>query len=121
MLQLQWYIESPIDFEYKNYILLDYLSKLDNSYSVLKLSPYLLWTEKLVEDMNIFKINYNYFNKSIKREINFISGYEINYKKIDQPKEVIEIIDILDYSLPILESKIKMGYKLLDKYPQILY
>ena len=28
MLKLDWYIELPIDFEYKNYILLSYLKEI---------------------------------------------------------------------------------------------
>ena len=32
MLQSLWYIEQPLDFEYKNYILLHYLQEIDHHY-----------------------------------------------------------------------------------------
>lgn len=120
MLNLNWYSESPIDFEYKNYVLLDYLMKIDESYSNLKLSPYLLWTEKLVSEMEIF-INYHSgFKNNLKKKIKEIRGFEIIYHEEDL-SEIGEIIEIVDYSKPILESKIKMGYKIFEKYPQLLF
>ena len=42
-------------------------------------------------------------------------------KDIEKNDEIKIIFEIVDYSTPLLESKIKLGYKLLDKYPQILY
>jgi hypothetical protein len=31
MLNIDWYIEHPLDFEYKNYILLDYIQSVDKA------------------------------------------------------------------------------------------
>ena len=73
MLSLDWFCQVPLDFEHKNYLLLQYLKLVDDSFSVRKLSPYLLWTEKLVK----------------------------------------ELVDF--------QSKIDLGYKLLNKYPQLLF
>ena len=122
MLKVGWYFESPIDFEHKNYLLLDYLSKVDNSFSEHKLSPYLLWTEKLIKDLSNFRTDLLLFNKSLKRDIigfDWING--IKYSDIENPKELEEIYDIISYSKPILEAKVKIGYILFKKYPQILY
>ncbi len=121
MLELDWYIKSPIDFEYKNYLLLDYISKMDNSYSQLKLSPYLLWTERLVSEITKFQYQSKLFEESLKKEFNGITSFGIVYKGISRPQEIEEIFEIIDYSKPILEAKIKIGYKLFTKYPQILY
>jgi hypothetical protein len=57
MLSVDWFIEPPMDFEQKNYLLLDYVQQIDNSFKVQKLSPYILHTEKIVEEMNRFKEN----------------------------------------------------------------
>lgn len=121
MLNLSWYYESPIDFEHKHYLLLDYVMEIDQSYSSLKLSPYLLWTERLVYDMSVFLINYNSFNLQMKKDIDYMQGLEIIYKEVKQLDGIKEILEIVDYSKPILDSKIMMGYKLFEKYPQILY
>lgn len=121
MLSLDWYKEAPIDFEHKNYLLLDYLSKIDTSYSQLKLSPYLLWTEKLVQELEQFKINIQMFESSLKKELVGITLFGLKWKEIERTDELKEIYEIVDYSKPILEVKIKIGYKLFNKYPQILY
>ena len=68
MLDLDWYIKSPLDFEYKNYILLSYLSELDTSFADHNLSPYLLYTEKLIEELKTFVEVTNHFKGTLKRE-----------------------------------------------------
>jgi hypothetical protein len=121
MLGLNWYSEVPIDFEHKNYLLLDYVMKIDESYSNLKLSPYLLWTEKLVDDMDIFILNHVNFNMNLKREFKKIENFSLIYEKHEELEEIKEIIEIVEYSKPILLSKIEIGYRLFQRYPQILF
>lgn len=121
MLNLNWYYEAPVDFEHKHYLLLDYVMKIDESYSNLKLSPYLLWTERLVDEMSLFVVSHNDFMNKLKKEFDCIKGTQLIYTEIEQIEEIKEILEIVDYSKPILISKIKMGYKLFEKYPQILY
>ena len=67
MLSVNWYIEHPLDFEYKNYILLDYIQSLDESYKLLQLSPYLLWTEKLLLELKEFEIKRKLFIDQIEK------------------------------------------------------
>lgn len=121
MLNLNWYSDAPIDFEHKNYLLLDYVMKIDESFSNLKLSPYLLWTEKLVMNMEIFIINHQNFNKEIKGTLDRVENFKLIYKKPEEMEEIKEIIEIVQYSRPILQMKIDVGYKLFQKYPQILF
>ena len=123
MLKLDWYIEHPIDFEYKNYILLDYLQSVDKSYQLHQLSPYLLWTEKLTSELKDFNLKKSLFIKQTeKKELKFLNGKITFIKtKIDDDKTIKLISEIVEYSFPILESKVKLGYKLLQKYPQLLY
>ena len=83
---------------------------------------YILWSEKMVFELSKFKINFDCFSKNLKKEIiNFDFKTGIHYKEISIPEKVDEIIEIIEYSKPILESKIKIGYLLHKKYPQILY
>jgi len=122
MLKLDWYIEHPIDFEYKNYILLDYLQSVDKSYQLHQLSPYLLWTEKLTLELKDFNLKKDLFIKQTeKKELKFLDG-KITFIKTKIDDKTIKLIsEIVEYSFPILESKVKLGYKLLQKYPQLLY
>ena len=123
MLNIDWYIQHPLDFEYKNYMLLDYIQQVDRSYQMKILSPYLLWTENLVNELSIFEAKRREFIKSIERKsISFQSGkISMVEKKIDTVENLKAVSEIIEYAMPILESKVVMGYKLLDKYPQILY
>ncbi len=123
MLQLDWFCQSPLDFEHKNYLLLQYLKSIDDSYSEHKLSPYLLWTEKLVKELKDFQSKCLQFESIIKRDIISIdlSKMQIIRKEIEKNDEIKFVFEIVDYSKPLLESKVKLGYKQLDKYPQILF
>ena len=121
MLKIDWYLESPIDFEHKNYLLLDYLSKIDSSYSNHKLSPYLLWTEKMVNELTRFNILIKTIESDFKKDLIGMSYNGLIYEGIKRDDLVDEIYQIVEYSTPILESKVKLGYKLFKKYPQLLY
>lgn len=123
MLKVDWYLEQPHDFEYKNYILLDYVQSVDKSYQIHKLSPYLLWTEKLVQELKDFQQKKIQFLKKLEKDV-FLYEYgqlRFSKKSVDEPEFIKTITEIIDYSSPILEAKIKLGYKLLEKYPQILF
>ena len=123
MLKVDWYLEQPLDFEYKNYILLDYIQSLDKSYQIHQLSPYLLWTEQLITELKDFDNKRGLFHKSTeKNQLIFGEGtIRLIKKSVEMPESIKLITEIIDYSCPILESKIKLGYKLLSKYPQILF
>lgn len=123
MLKIDWYLEHPIDFEYKNYILLDYVLSIDKSYQVHQLSPYLLWTERLIYELKDFDNKRKLFHKMTdKNQLIFGDGsIKLIKKSIEVPESIKLITEIIDYSYPILESKVKLGYKLLGKYPQILF
>jgi hypothetical protein len=123
MLKIDWYLEHPLDFEYKNYILLDYILSIDKSYQIHQLSPYLLWTERLVDELKDFDNKRKLFHKiTEKNQLLFVDGsIKLIKKSIEVPESIKLITEIIDYSYPILESKVKLGYKLLGKYPQILF
>ena len=69
MLELDWYCQTPLDFEHKNYLLLQYLKSIDDSYSSHILSPYLLWTEKLVSELKDFASKSSFLESSLRRDM----------------------------------------------------
>lgn len=122
MLKFNWFAEAPIDFEHKNYVLLSYLKEIDESYSYHRLSPYLLYTEKLVQDMKLFKDNEWKFTNSLWTPIvSFSLQTGIRRREVQKGDEIKEIIEIVHYSIPLLQSKVNLGWKLLEKYPQVLF
>lgn len=123
MLNPDWYIQHPLDFEYKNYILLDYIQLVDRSYQMRVLSPYLLRTEELLLEMRNFERMKADFLRSIERKtISFENG-RISYSSpaIETPEGLKVVGEIVEYAMPVLEAKVNMGYKLLVKYPQVLF
>ena len=123
MLNLDWYCQTPLDFEHKNYLLLQYLKSVDDSYSNHILSPYLLWTEKLVKELQEFTTKTKFLETNLKKEIESVDLIQMKIvrKEISKNDEIKIVFEIVEYSTPLLNSKIKLGYKLLDKYPQILF
>ena len=62
------------------------------------------------------------FEKGLKKDLidfSFENGFI--YSKINKPEKLSEIIEIIEFSKPLLETKITIGYKLFKKYPQLLY
>lgn len=122
LLPLNFYYSDPIDFEHKHLLLLGYLHRLDESYGLHKLSPYLLWTEKLVDEIKTFASNYKEMSSKMKRRIiGFSWQTGIIYEDQERLNELEEVMEIAQYSLPQLESRIQLGYRLNNKYPQFLY
>ena len=54
LIDLDWYSQSPIDFEHKQYLLYAYMSKVDQKYLEQKVSPHLLHLERMKEVMDYF-------------------------------------------------------------------
>lgn len=123
MLSLDWYCQTPLDFEHKNYLLLQYLKIVDDSFSVKVLSPYLLHTERLVKELKEFTQKSQLLENNLRRDIESIDlmNWKIIRKEIQKNDEIKVVFEVVDYSTPLLESKITLGYKLLDKYPQVLF
>lgn len=119
LLPITWYTESPIDFEHKQYMLFNYLQKVDSNFQNKILSPHLLHLEKIMDELfyfeNVFDMIIGDFNKN-------------RYQYFDNPKLegennklIYEIREIVDFAIPQIESRIKFGYSVLKRNSQILY
>lgn len=119
LLPIKWYIESPIDFEHKSYILLGYLTQVDHSFNKKKLSPHLLHLESIIDELTSFKDAFI----NTKAELN-----KRRYKYFDNPhltgenNEILnEVYHIVDFSIPRVESRIELGNYIMKKHNQLLY
>ncbi len=123
LLKLTWWMEDPIDYEYKQYILLDYLQKIERHFYNRDFSPYLLHTEKLYEEMAISLEYIETFEKSItKSELAFNkSGLGWVEKKPPSIDEVEEMKSILRFSVKKLKEKVQIGKELWKENPTILW
>jgi len=119
LLSVTWYFEHPFDYELKQYLLLAYLRKVEDCFLEKKLSPHLLHLEKIKNEL------FN-FNKSYNSLINGIEKRKYKYfenEKVDglYDNKIPEIKDVVDFSLPQVESKLDFGYKIFKVHKQILY
>lgn len=120
LIDLDWYSQSPIDFEHKQYLLHAYLQSVDRCYLDKKVSPHLLHLERLKEEMDYFISKWIILQKTFDKN---------RYVYFDNPKlkgeeniELTKIVEIVDYANPQIFAKIKQGYLLFERYPnQILY
>lgn len=117
-ISLTWYFEEPIDFELKQYIILSYLQKVDESYSRKVVSPHLQHLEKMSHEMKFFRENFLSFQQQVrKKDYNLLFESQYNLKNA----EIDEINEIIDFSKPQIDFRIKNGIYLLSKYKLLYY
>lgn len=120
LISVNWYIEPPIDFEYKQYKLLAYLQKVDDSFLKKILSPHLLFLEKMERELIDYKTSFDIMNIKIKKNKYKYFNDNSKIEGIDDDT-ILEIIELVDFSLPQVNTRIQFGKKILEKNKQILY
>jgi hypothetical protein len=120
LISTTWYFEPPIDFEYKQYVLLSYLQVVDKSFIEKKLSPHYLYLEKILNELYIFNESFDGIKKTFDR--NRYIYFNDNYKLEGENNQIIyEIKEIVDFSIPQVTNRIDLGKTILKKNKQILY
>lgn len=120
ILPIGWYFESPIDYEHKQYVLLGYLLRVDSSFLEKQLSPHLLHLEKLTKELIHFENSFIDIKKKFDK--NRYIYFSDNSKLIGEDNNLIyEIKEIVDFSIPQIQTRIDLGYKILGKNSQVLY
>jgi hypothetical protein len=120
IIPITWYIDEPIDFELKQYTLLAYLQKVDESFLYKKLSPHLLHMEGMIIDMVMFKESFADMRKRFDK--NRYIFFKENPKLDGEDNAIIDDIrEIVEFSIPQIETRVKLGNFLLQKNKQVLY
>lgn len=112
-----WLTEGLIDFEYKKYIVLSYLSHVENQFSDKKLYPVLSDMLNHYHHLSAYRMGKEKIKKMFPREIAGIDlkNYAFVFKEqIQDAGEIIELDDIVDYSLQLLNGKLTIGNELLN-------
>jgi hypothetical protein len=119
LLSLTWYVESPIDSEYKEYLLFSYLQKVDEDFHHKILSPHLLHLEKMMDELISFESSFAKIKSDFDKNR---YKYFDNVKLEGENNEILfEIKDLISFSIPQIEPRIGLGYRILKKYNQILF
>lgn len=119
LLKPTWYFDQPFDYEIKQYKLLSYLRYVEDCFLKKILSPHLLHLEKIEKELSFFKNNHDSFMERLeKKKYLFFENEEVLGL---EENNIPEIYDIVVFSIPQVKSKIIMGYKIFERYNQILY
>lgn len=119
LLSITWYVESPIDFEYKEYVLYAYLQKVDSSFREKRLSPHLLHLEKLLDELNKFRQSMIEMRSGFAK--NRYTWFD-NQKLIGEDNELVnEVDELVEFAIPQFQPRIDYGYKILKRNKQILF
>ena len=120
IIPITWYIDEPIDFEFKQYTLLAYLQKVDESFLYKRLSPHLLHMEEMIMDMVMFRESFVDMRKKFNK--NRYIFFKENPKLEGENNLIIEDIrEIVEFSIPQIETRVNLGNYILQKHKQVLY
>lgn len=119
IIPVDWYIETPIDFEHKQYVLFDYLQKVDNSFYKKMLSPHLLHMEKMVKELMKYQSSFDCIKNNFDKN-RYIYFHNPKLENEDN-KLIDEINEIVHFSLPQIKTRIEYGYIILKKNKQVLF
>jgi hypothetical protein len=118
-----WITDKHIDFEYKKYVLLDYLQDVNKNFEDSKLYPAL--SDLVFHYRNLLTLKENKA-QLFERFPEHIQGTDVNALKWIYKKDRIEdtmmkeLEEIIDYSLPQLEKHLNTGKRLYDNVEEHL-
>ena len=116
-LGINWFIEGSIDFEYKKYILLDYLQEINRHFDKSKLYPNL--TDLIFHFNNLlyFKKNKSMLQQAFPQRLTKadLDAVQLTYQKIvDDDSSMREIEQIITYALQKMDPAIQTGKEIYD-------
>lgn len=119
LLSLTWYTEEPLDLEYKEYLLLAYLQKVEHSFQDRVLSPHLLHMERMIDEMVMFDSCFKQIKKTF--DHNRYVYFENVKLEGENNSFITEIRELVEFSIPQVQTRVNHGYKILKKNRQILF
>src|SRR5471030_295738 len=116
-LSKNWFIEGSIDFEYKKYILLDYLQEINRHFDKSKLYPNL--TDLIFHFNNLlyFKKNKSMLQQAFPQRLTQadLDAVKLTYQKIvDDDSSMKEIEMIITYAMQKMDPAIQTGKEIYD-------
>ena len=121
-LDKDWFSNGIIDLEYKQYILLNYIQGVNSLFLQNKLYPSMSDLKSLKKEMEKYRSDFNSFTESFPKDIVGINRSGIVYQpriKNNLP-ELDTIIDIINYSLPIIKQTISEGKEIYSFFEDML-
>lgn len=116
-LNQNWLTETHIDFEYKKYVLLAYLSEVNQNFEEHRLYPYLAELVEHYRQLGAIRDNrknlLNSFPKNLKQMD--VEKFKLVYERIIEDDNLMaEIEAIVNFSMPKLEEILASGKRIYD-------
>jgi hypothetical protein len=116
-LSQNWIVENLIDFEYKKYELLGYLQGIKKEFNDEKLYPALSDLITHYNNLTTIKNNKLLLSESFGKSLSKIDVEKLKliYESIEKDNQLlIEIENIIDFSIPQIEGYLKEGKDIYD-------
>ena len=116
-LGLNWFIEGSLDFEYKKYLLLDYLQEINRHFDKSKLYPNLSDLVFHYNNLLDFKQNKTVLQQAFPQRLTQadIEAVKLTYKKIvDDDSSMQEIERIITYAISEMDPALQTGKEIYD-------
>lgn len=116
-LEKDWFAKGLIDFEYKKYILLDYLSKVSNRFAQTQLYPFLADLIFHYKNLEGVRKSGAALREAFPKEISkadFVT-LKLKYRQLIEDDAVMaEIESIIDYAIPVIQQSLEDGTEIFD-------
>jgi hypothetical protein len=116
-LEDNWLTSGLIDFEYKKYLLLAYLSSVEKKFTSNKLYPYLGDLVKHYQNLQQFLHNKNQAEEGFQKRLQQIDleNFVLRYEQLAQDDDLMrEIEKILNFSIPAIQKQLNEGREIYD-------
>lgn len=114
-LSKDWLFENHIDLEYKSYVLLAYLQEVCQAFEVNQLYPHLADLVAHYNTLVNIKAEHvrleNHFPKTLR---SIRPNFELEYEKMGMPESFEEVIEIIEYAIPLMEKHLKSGKQIYE-------
>jgi hypothetical protein len=117
----QWLTEKHTDFEYKQYVLLAYLKKINDEFEAKRLYPAIDFLKEQFDHLNALKISLSLLENKLSKSVKSIDiqNYKLVYQSVcEDDKMIHDITAIIDFALPKIEKLLQKGQKIIDELEQ---
>lgn len=121
-LSKDWLFEPHIELEYKSYVLMAYLQEVSVAFEVNRLYPHLADLVQHYNSLHRIRSEHERLESMMPKNLRgFRPNYQLDYEKMTHPETLEEIVEIMDYAIPLLEKHVKSGQTIYEQLERIVH
>ncbi len=116
-LEKDWFAKGLIDFEYKKYILLDYISRVSKRFAKIQLYPFLADLVFHYQNLQRVRANGAKLKEAFPKEISTADflALKLKYRQLVEDDTVMaEIESIIEFAIPMIKQSLEDGTGIFD-------